>query len=119
MDHIDRLRYFLEMAEVENADQFVFVDKCSKNRASVRRRYGRAALSERAIVFRDIYNTSRHSYTFIAAADMDGYVLPACARFDRAKPDDDEIWGNCRITGEVFETWVAHQLCPVLGNYDL
>jgi hypothetical protein len=61
LDHIDRLRYFLEMAEVENADQFVFVDECSKNRASARRRYGRAALSERAIVFRDIYKTTRHS----------------------------------------------------------
>jgi hypothetical protein len=55
------------------------------------------------------------SYTLIAAADIDGFIVEACAIIRRKNNNADPDPDAGTINGERFEHWVQFSLVPTLG----
>jgi hypothetical protein len=87
--------------------QLLFMDEKGKNRYSTRRRWGRARYGERAIMIERFMRSSRHAYSFVAAADINGYVADACQLYWRPRPKGQERPGEqfrfANVTAAVFE----------------
>ena len=54
-------------------------------------------------------------YTLIAAADINGFIIPACVTVDRDEISQEGAAGT--VNREFFVHWVKEYLCPTLGNF--
>ena len=119
-NELDRAEHQAVLREVTNdPKQFVFVDESSKDKdTSLRRRLWRPVNSNGPIA-RYFNDWTQHSYTLIAACDINGFIPEACelVRRKRNAQDADEEAGT--IDGNRFVDWVEHKLLPTLGDYAL
>jgi transposase len=119
LDDEARVAYLAELHDVaDNPIMFIFIDESAKDRLVGRRRRGwaRRGYHKRHGHFE---HHERGRYTFIAAADVNGFVIGACTTVMRSSsgPEADEDIGT--INRERFEQYVEYELLPHLGRYAL
>ena len=59
------------------------------------------------------------NYSLIAAANMEGFVVPACTIVEREHGSDDPNPNRGTVDAERFMQYVEEDLCPQLGSYKL
>jgi transposase len=90
----------------------IYIDESNKNRQSTRRKYGYGGKGK-TIKFRAIFNRDIQ-FTFIAAANMYGFVIPACDEVLHMIKEKEE---HKPVDAERFVQYIKQYLVPVLGNY--
>jgi hypothetical protein len=122
-DEVDRAAFRAAVRAVQDPAMLLFMDEKSKNRYSARRRWGRAVVGERARVIERFTRSDRHAYSFVAAADIDGYVGPACKLYWRPRPKGcarvGEEFTYTNVTSEVFLWQLEFLVAPHMGNFAL
>jgi hypothetical protein len=102
----------------DDPSMFIFIDEAQKDRHSGRRR---KVWTQKRHKPRGAFHHHEHGrYTFIAAADVRGFVIGACTTVMRSSGQEglqDEDVGT--INRERFEQYVEYDLVPYLGNYAL
>ena len=63
--------------------------------------------------------TRKMRYSMIAAADINGFILEACAIVLRERGDNDVDPFRGTVGRESFKLYLKESLIPVLGNYAL
>ncbi len=106
-DFTDSLKFHLSRPEMA-----IYVDESNKNRQSTRRRYGYGRMGS-TIKYRAIFNRDIQ-YTFIAAANMYGFVIEACDEVLHMIKEKEE---QKPVDAERFVQYIKQYLVPVLGNY--
>jgi hypothetical protein len=110
----DRNRYRRRMRQVHDPAMFIFVDESHRGRNESRRRRAwgpRGKDNSLDELFED-----DHRFTLIAAADINGMVLPSCelVEMKRSSTDQDPTRGT--VDADRFVLWVQQRLVPVLGS---
>ena len=95
-------------------NMLVMVDKTHKDRNASRRRKGWTRRNGGGLVLNSWYRYEVR-YTLIAAADINGFIEPACLTVDRDEISQEGAAGT--VNREFFTMWVKEYLCPVLGNF--
>lgn len=116
----DQAAFKFLVSAVPDPAQLLFMDEKGKNRYSTRRRWGRAPYGERAIIIERFMRSSKYAYSFIAAADINGYVSHACQLYWRPRPKGEQRPGEhvtfTNVTAAVFEFHMKYLVAPYLGN---
>jgi hypothetical protein len=111
--HLDNLH-----DAADDPSMFILIDEAQKGRHAGRRRRVWTLKGHNP---RGHFQHHEHGrYTFIAAADIRGFVISACATVMRSSGQEglqDEDVGT--IDRERFEQYVEYDLVPYLGNYAL
>ena len=117
-DEVLRAEHHALLSRVtDNPRQFIFIDETSKDKDMIRRRRAWQPVGYTTTISEYFPDGQNNSYTLLAAADMDGFVLEACelVRRKRCANDNDESAGT--IDTDRFVSWVQDSLVPTLGNY--
>ena len=95
-------------------NMLVMVDETHKDRNASRRRKGWTRRNGAGLVLNSWYRYEVR-YTLIAAADINGFIEPACLTVDRDEISQEGAAGT--VNREFYTMWVKEYLCPVLGNF--
>ena len=118
-DELDRAAFKGLVRAVPDPAMLLFMDEKSKTRYSARRRWGRAVQGERAHVIERFTRSDKFAYSFVAAADINGYVPLACRLYWRPRPKgvvhlgEEHTYTN--ITSEVFLWQLEYLVAPHIG----
>jgi hypothetical protein len=119
---LEAVAYKYAISHVD-ATQLLFIDEKSKNRYSARRNFGRALRGRRAVLLDAQARSARACYSFIGAADVDGFLGDTCKVYWRPRPRGQERAGeeltHCNITSNVFERHLETFIAPLLGIFAL
>ena len=113
-----RARYlYCLKSNLKYIDQVVFLDETHKGELSSRRRKHWNAINGRQPYYEEFFGSHGIRYTFISAADIDGFIIESCDVIVRESGDNDT--DPCRGTvGEArFTLWVENKLVPILGRF--
>ena len=112
----DRREYLRQISKVPRAEQFMFIDETQRGKDSLKRSYARAFIGKRAQICSDLHSNEPR-YTFIGAADVNGFVLGAGLQVfkKRGRNDHDPLRGN--IDQLYFNEYVRQYVVPVVGNF--
>ena len=94
---------------------FVFIDETSRGAKEGRRRRGWAPRGKDNTLTEFFLGTD-HTYTMLAAADIDGFILEACELVERKSSEDDPDRTKGTVDTERFLLWVEGELVPCLGQ---
>jgi transposase len=106
----------------DKPEQFIFVDEASKDKSASRRN---KVWTIRGFKPRGKFICDRNYgyYTFIAAANMNGFVTAACTTIQKTTTENSNTSFNQQDIGTIdrerFEKYVEYDLQPILGNYAL
>lgn len=116
----ERALYRARLNQIDNPSQLIFVDESGVSNESSRRRrgYGKKGLPVARYSIFDGEGAANgvNSFTLIAAANINGFVLPACERVERKRSATDTDPTRGTIDQNRFYQWVVTRLVPVLGN---
>ena len=116
IDDARRVQYLNELHDAaDKPSMFIFVDEAQKDRLAGRRRRGWTCIGYKPRGSFQHHDQGR--YTFIAAANVDGFVIGACTtvmRSSRPEVSDEDIG---TVDRERFEQYVEHDLVRCLGQY--
>ncbi len=122
-DEVDRAAFTAAVRAVPDPAMLLFMDEKNKGRYSARRRWGRAVQGERAHVIERFTRSDQYGYSFVAAADINGYVGPACRLYWRPRPKGcarlGEEFTYTNVTSEVFLWQLENFVAPQIGNFAL
>lgn len=119
-NEVDRAEHQAVLHEVtDDPSQFVFVDESAKDKNTALRRRLWRPINCNAPINRYFADWVDHSYTLLAACDINGFIPEACelVRRKRNAQDEDDEAGT--IDANRFMSWVEDKLAPTLGNYAL
>lgn len=91
----------------------IFIDESNKDRKAAKMKWGWSPRGV-AVQYRGLFNQDIR-YTFIGAANHEGFVIPAC---DIILHKCVEKEAHPPVDGDRFVEYVRKKLVPVLGNYD-
>jgi DDE superfamily endonuclease len=114
-----RYRYKAALSAVlVRPEMVVFIDESHKDKNAARRRrwWSRRGLTP---VRRSTFSGNRATrYTFLAACDINGFILSACDTVRRGNTREEEADPTMgTIDSGRFELWVTNKLVPILGSY--
>jgi len=115
---IRRHRYKMALSVLVSCpEQVLFIDESHKGRNEGRRRrawFPRGAAAEIQRLHRD-----EPSYTFLGAANINGFVTAACDIVWRKKVtiEDSSEGASGTVDGDVFLKWIKLFVCPCLGRF--
>ena len=97
--------------------QLILMDESQKDRNSSRRR---RSWSKKGI------SPSRHAYfdgdgmryTFLAVADIDGFIIDGCSTIEQAHGAEDSNTTRGTVDQERFELYIKEKVIPLMGRYD-
>ena len=101
--------------QVDDPAMFVFIDESSRgvNEARRRRAWGPRG-QENSL--KELFSAEKSSYTLLAAADLDGFVVEMTELIERKKSSEDQDDTRGTVDTERFLMWVQEKLCPSLGD---
>ena len=121
MSEEEQSAYHVRMVQnVYAAEQVVFIDEAARGINDARRDRAWGIRGRQPIL--DTYfdaNNIRTRYTFLAAADCNGFIMEACDVVERERNSSDPDLTRGTVDTARFEAWVEFRLVPVLGNYAL
>ena len=113
-----RHQYRTALSMYDDPAMFVFIDETHKDRNAARRRRAwgpRGANNDVDAVFAPAGDSR---WTLLAAADINGFVGPACHLVHRKHDTKDTDTSRGTVDTTLFLWWVEHCLCPSLGNFE-
>jgi len=102
---------------VKDPKMCIFLDESHKSRNESRRRrfWGKRGIP--AIAYTEFAPNQDLRYTFLGAADVNGFIPEVCEIVLREQTNDDTDLSRGTVDTARFENWVEVKLCPNLGNY--
>ena len=110
----DEYKYILDFLLHDDPERLIMVDETHRDRNASRRRRGYGKSNGGGLRMRRWFK-SEVRYTLIGVADVNGFIESACQTYIRDEISDEGAAGT--VTREIFEEWVEHKLCKVLGDY--
>ena len=117
-DQVVRDEYKRALWQWHDPSWFVFIDETSRGAKEGRRRRGWAPRGKDNTLTEFFLGTD-HTYTMLAAADINGFVVEACELVERKSGEDDPDDTKGTIDADRFILWVEGQLVPCLGQAKL
>jgi hypothetical protein len=131
-DAAERCEYREAMAQISDPRMFIFIDETHKDRNAARRRRAWGKRGKKNNISKLFSPDGEVLYTLLAAADIDGFVAPAChlvhrkgSRYGHGAYSRNSLVGQVgageaagTVDAELFLWWVDHCLVPTLGNFE-
>jgi hypothetical protein len=114
-DAILRTQYRQAIMQVPFPEMLVFVDETHRGRNESRRRRAWAPRGEDNSLDAFFFGNDLGA-TLLAAADLNGFVLPMCELVFHKKGAEDADPTRGTIDTDRFMMWVQQRLCPFLGS---